>query len=542
MKRALAAALCLLAAACAPLPHDAPQARPPRLVVLLAIDGFPQWQLTRYREQLAAGGLRRFLDRGAWFADAHHGHALTVTAAGHAVMLTGAYPHRSGIIENDWRARATGERIGNTADPAHAYIGHATRPGDGTSPKNLRVEALGDVLRRLQPAAKVVAISGKDRGAILPAGHAGIAYMYQARTGRFASSTYYMREHPAWVAAFDARKPADAFFHRVWRPLLPEAAYAASMPDGQAWYAPGGRLPKTLGEGAAAPGAKLYGELLASPFGDELTLDFARAAIAGEALGADDVPDILALSLSGHDYVNHLYTAESRLSHDHTLQLDRQLQAFFEHLDATVGADRYLVALTADHGFTPAPEQSRASGRDAGRLDLRQLLSRINDGLALQFGEGRWLRFITYADLWVDRGVAAKHRVRAEDVAAEAQRLLVREPGIAAAFTAAEIESGSRRGEAYFTAVERSWHRDLSGDIQFVLKPYWIPGGYPTGTTHGSPHPYDTHVPLAFYGPAWVKPARVDARVEIADLAPTLAAILGVPPPAAAEGRALPLR
>jgi len=167
------------------------------------------------------------------------------------------------------------------------------------------------------------------------------------------------------VRAFNDAKPADRYFGAKWEPLLPDMAYARSVPDGRPWFGQGGALPKTMGEGQEAPGPLFYASLLPSPFGDALTLDFARAALAGESLGADDTTDILSVSLSGHDYVNHSWGAESRLSHDHVLQIDNLLAAFFRDLDRTVGRDNYLAVLTADHGFMPAPEFLRTQGRTA---------------------------------------------------------------------------------------------------------------------------------------------------------------------------------
>ena len=537
----LLATVVALVTACASTPQPDAAGRP-KLVVLLVVDGFPQRQLVDYREQLAPDGFRRFLDRGAWFAEAHYGHAFTVTAAGHAVMLTGAYPHRTGIIGNDWRDRETNEIVYNTGDTAHTYIGHKTGKLDGTSPRNLRVETVGDVLKRVDPASKVIAISGKDRGAILPGGKSGTAYMYQAQTGRFASSTYYMKEHPAWVEAFNAKKPADAFFHREWTPLLGQSAYAQSLPDEQKWFRKGGKLPMKLGEGQEKAGPLFYGSLLASPYGDELTLAFARAAIEGEGLGRDASPDILSVSLSGHDYINHAFGAESRLSHDHVLHLDRHVQEFIRYLDATVGKDSYVVAFTADHGFMPAPEHSLQLGRAAGRQSGSQTLAKLNGALNLKYGEGNWIRSVSALGLLFDRKLLAERNIDVAEFSEEVRRLVLQEPGIAAAYTRAELESGSRMRDPYFEQVRRTWNRDLSGDLQLVLKPYWMLTSSSSMTTHGSPHPYDTHVPLAFYGPAWVRAGRIDKRVEVADLAPTLAAILGVPPPSAAEGRALPLR
>jgi len=209
------------------------QLPPPKLVVFLVVDGLPQRQLMGVRSQLAPDGFARFLDRGTWFSNAHYDHAFTVTAAGHAVMLTGANPMRTGIIGNEWRNPDTGAPVYNTEDSSATYIGHTTNSFDGTSPKNLKVQTVGDVLRAASPASKVISISGKDRGAILPAGKSGTAYMYMVASGNFASTTYYMGRHPAWVDNYQTSKPADRFFKSEWKPLLPEAAYARSIPDNQ---------------------------------------------------------------------------------------------------------------------------------------------------------------------------------------------------------------------------------------------------------------------------------------------------------------------
>jgi predicted AlkP superfamily pyrophosphatase or phosphodiesterase len=548
MKRPIRALACLIsavlvAAGCAGAPPAATQAAgKPRLVVFLVVDGLPQRQVVDYREQLAPDGMRRFLDRGGWFSNAHYGHAYTVTGAGHATMLTGAYPHRTGIIGNEWRDPATGQMEYCAGDVSATYIGHKTNKLDGTSPKNLRVETVGDVLKRVDVRSKVVAISGKDRGAILPAGKRGIAYMYQAQTGQFASSTFYMQDHPQWVKDFHAAKPADAYFKREWKPLLADSAYAKSLPDEQKWYAKGGKLPKKLGEGQDRPGPLFYGSLLATPFGDEFTLDFARAALAGEQLGRDDAPDILIVSLSGHDYINHAFGAESRLSHDHLLQVDRLLQGFFRDLDTTIGKDNYVAVLTADHGFMPAPEYSLSLGRDAGRQSGGEMLARVNATLARKYGEGQWILYVSALGLVFNKPLIAQKQIDAHAFAEDARTALLADEGIAVAYTRAELESGSRAGAPFFEAIRKTWHRELSGDVQFALKPYWMTSSSSNMTTHGSPHAYDTHVPLLFYGPKWVKPGRIDTRVEIVDIAPTLAAMLDVPPPSASEGKLLPLK
>jgi len=532
-------------AAPAPTPASAPApaaASRPKLLVFMVVDGLPERQITGYRDQLAPDGLARFLERGAWYTEAYYGHAFTVTGAGHATVLSGAYPHRSGIIANEWRNAATGAPEYCTGDTTATYIGHKTQPLDGTSPKNLKVETVGDVLRRADPRAKVIGISGKDRGAILPAGKTGTAYMYMAQSGQFASSTYYMPRHPAWVEAFNAGHPADRWFKTEWKPLLPEAAYARSLPDRQPWYnQPNASLPMRMGAPAdQAPGPAYYSQLLRSPFADQLTLDFARSAIAGEGLGQDDVPDILAISLSAHDYINHRFSAESRFSHDHLLQLDRMLQEFFRYLDATVGKDNYIAMLTADHGFMPAPEYSAQRGLVSGRINGGQLLARVNAGLEEEFGRGKWVSFSGPA-LLINRHLLALEGADLDDVAEVARALLLDEHGVAAAYTRDELESGSRPEAPFFGAMQRAWNREVSGDVQFILKPYWMFASSTAVATHGSPYPYDTHVPILAWGPRWVKPGRVDERVEVVDIAPTVARWLGVDVPAASEGKPLPL-
>lgn len=514
----------------------------PKLIVLITIDGLPQRQVLSYRDQLAPDGFNRFLQRGSWFANAHYGHAFTVTAPGHATLLTGAYPHRTGIIGNDWRDSQTGQSEYCTGDTSASYIGHVTKPMDGTSPKNLKVETVGDVLRRVNPLSRVVAVSGKDRGAILPAGKTGTAYIYMSSTGQFASSTYYMPKHSAWVDAFNAARPADRYFRMEWKALLPEAAYAQSLPDNQPWFGPaGGGLPARFSApDDLAPGPNFYGLLLRGPFADALALDFARAALDGEQLGQDNAPDILSVSLSGHDYVNHAYSAESRLSHDHVLQLDRMLESFWRDLDAKVGKDQYVAVLTADHGFMPALETSAQQGLPTGRVDGTQVLANLNKGLEPRFGAGKWVMGYSGSSLLLDKKLLAQTGQDANAVADVARTLLLAEPGFAAAYTRAELRSGSRVGAPFFTPLQNAWHPDVSGDVQYMLKPNWKFGLRSNGTTHGSPHPYDTHVPIMLYGPAWIGKGRIDKRVEVVDIASTLAELLGVAPPAAAEGRGLP--
>lgn len=510
----------------------------PRLVVVLVVDGLPQRQIEQYRHQFAPDGFRRFLDRGTWFAQAHYRHAHPVTAVGHATILTGALPSATGILSNEWRDPFTGQTVYCAGDEAHTYLEHKTNRLDGTSPRNLRAESLGDVLKRVSPASKVISISIKDRGAILTGGKSGTAYMYMRQSGQFASSTYYMKAHPAWVTAFNSARPADKYFKATWTPLLAESEYSQSVPDGQRWYNGPGRLPMTFGEGSE-PGANFYTNLITSPFSDVLTLDFARAALAGEALGQDDAPDILSVSLSAHDYINHAYGPESRISHDHTLRLDRALQDFFAHLDAKVGKDRYVLMLTSDHGFMPTPEYSQSIGQGGGRVSSSQLVARINAEVGKTFGEGAWLRGWSGNGFLLNLPLISEKKVDGKALAIAIRDLMRKEPGIAQVWLKSEVKAGLPPGTPYADLLQNHLIDDLSADIITVQARYWMYSSRTTGTTHGTPYDYDTHVPILFHAPGY-ETGRVNTLVAVNDIAPTLAKMLGIPAPAQSVGTPLP--
>ena len=514
----------------------------PALVVVIVIDGLPQEQVVKYRDLYGAGGFKRLLEDGAWFANAHHGHAVTLTGPGHASVLTGTYPYRHGIIANKWTDRNSLAEVYCVGDPAHSYIGEQTKKLDGTSPANLRVTTVGDELKYANNGlSKVVAVSGKDRAAILLAGKRGTAYMYMDGSGRFASSTFYMKGHPEWHARYYAAKPQDKWMGQAWTLLLPEAAYARSQVEGQPWqraFVGGSRgfpfvLPKS------DKPADYYGQLTRTPFGDEATLDFTRAAVEGENLGKNPAgaTDILGVSLSTHDYVNHAFGPESRVSQDHLLHVDRLLAVFFEYLDKRLGMDKVLVALTADHGFMNAPEYSTSIGLGGQRLNPAKLITDLNEALAAQFAVKNLALRLSYPTIILDQAGLTKGFLNRAEVEAVAQRFLLRYPGVANVFTRTQLESGSLPDLPLATQVLRAWNRELSGDLYLIQNAFNQYGGQVA--THGSPYTYDTNVPLMMYGKAWIKPGKYPRAAAVVDLAPTLAYLLEIRPPAASEGRVL---
>ena len=368
----------------------APGGKPlPKLVLFMVVDGFPQEQLVKYYDQYSARGFKLWLDKGAWYGNNHYSHATTYTGVGHATLLSCAHPYKHGVVGNDWIDKTTGKRLYSTEDARYKYLDEPTRQHSGTSPFNMKVTTVGDELLYANGKSKVIAISGKDRSSIGLAGQSGTAYMHSTATGRFITSDYYMSDYPAWWKAFYANKPQNKYFGQSWTPLLPEEAYARSVPDNRPWSTNykglGTRFPHASAGDPKEPNPAYYDTMIWTPFGDLLTLDFVKAAIEGESLGSNPsgAPDILAISWTSHDYANHLFGPESRQSQDQTVRLDRVFAELFDYLDQRIGLQNVLITLSSDHGFMNVPEYSVSRRLDAGRIDPDKMIDAVN-GVALR--------------------------------------------------------------------------------------------------------------------------------------------------------------
>lgn len=524
-------------------------AAPPKLILVLVVDGLPQEQLLKNYDLFEANGFRRLMDQGAWYSDAHQGHAFTVTAVGHAAVLSGAHPYQHGVIGNDWRERS-GKYMYCTADERHSYLdGSPTGSDDGTSPRNLRVSTLGDELKyATNDKAKVFAVAGKDRGSILLAGKSGTAYMYMSNTGNFSSTSYYMKAHPEWVTKYQAAKPQDKYFKKAWEPLLPPEAYQRSVPDGQPYSSSfrklGTRFGIQYGLALPAPNEVYYSQLLAGPYGDEITADFSLALLDNENLGRNPagVADILGISFSSHDYINHNFGPESMQSQDHLIRLDRTLGKFLDAVDQRIGRDNVLIVLTADHGFMNVPEYSAARQFDAGRIDSSDMRAAANKTLEEKFGLPKLITQTMTGGATLDYAAAEAKGIAREALEQAAMRALQSFPGINFVFTRSQLEAGNMPDTRIGKLVTRAWDRRAAIDLVIVQKPFHFFQSKTSNTiacSHGTPYHYDTNVPLMLQGSRWIKPGRITRGAEVVDIAPTLAAVLNIRAPTASEGRVL---
>jgi arylsulfatase A-like enzyme len=482
----------------------------PRLVVLIAIDQFRYDYLTRYDSEYT-GGLHRLLTEGAVFANANLAHYPSVTAVGHATMLTGAMPALTGIVGNNWHERETGRTVTSVSDSSERQLGGSD--SEASSPRRLLVSTVGDEMKMADPACRVIGISIKDKAAILPSGHmADGAYWFDSKTASFVSSTYYFRELPAWVKAFTDSHLVEEYEGREWN-----------------YFGNNLKIP-------AENGAKLARALYFSPFGNELVERFAERAIEAEKLGQRGTTDLLTVSFSSIDAVGHETGTESPKVHDLAIQADRTIGRMFEYLDRLVGLKNVLVVLTADHGIADMPERMATDKMPGGRVKDSDLSAAAQTALERKYGPGKWVANIFDGALYLNSSLLESQRAKpgeAQEIVADA---LMRIPHVFRVYTREQLRRGQIPEDTVSRVVSRSLHWTRSGDVQVILDPHWVRPA--TNTGHDTPFSYDTHIPLIFRG-AGIKPGLYYQNVALNDLAPTLSSMLSVQTPSGSVGRVL---
>lgn len=520
----------ILTVACALAPRlrsepPAPTTRQaPRLVVLVVFDQMRADYQERWKDLFTEGGFRRLQSEGAWFQNCSYPYAYTLTGPGHASLATGCSPRTHGIINNEWYERASRAIVGCVESPRFAPSGKQS--GKTASPERLMTPTFADRLKdATEGRARVVSLSIKDRSAVLLGGHrADVCCWMDGDTGSFTTSGYYRGGLPGWAADFNRARPADAWLGRRWERLLPQLDYAQrSGPDdvvGEGFAKGQGRtFPHALGALSTKPGKAYYQALYASPFENDLLLQLAKRAIDAEKLGQRGDPDVLCISFSCTDSVGHVWGPDSQEVLDVTLRADRIMRDLLAHLDAQLGRGAYLMVVSADHGVCPLPEVSRAAGREAGRIDPKLLASRADAFLGEKFGKpagsAQWIEGGGEALPWLylNQRLIRERSLQLTAVENELANWLKQQPGIQTAYTRTQLMSGILDTDQPGRQVQLSFYPDRSGDVGVVVKPYHIiwsafPG---TGTTHGSPHPYDTHVPFLVFGPNVVSGVRQDA-------------------------------
>jgi arylsulfatase A-like enzyme len=509
----------------------------PALIVGIVVDQMRYDYLTRYWHRYGEGGFKRLVGEGFSCEEAHYTYVPTYTAVGHSAIYTGTVPAYNGIIGNNWYDRAMGRATYVTDDSTVTPVGTTSDAGK-MSPRRLLSTTITDELRLVSNfESKVIGISLKDRSSILPAGHRpNAAYWYDGTTGCWITSSYYAAMLPDWVDRFNRRRMPDSLLRGTWSPLLAPEKYRESLSDTQPYKNPFIKnVPPRFPYDLPALKKELGYELLKRvPLGNTFTLEFAKEALLQEKLGKGAATDFLALSLSSTDYVGHQFGVRAVETEDTYLRLDRDLAAFLAFLDAHVGAGRYLVFLTADHGASENAAHMRSVGIPGGVFNGTPLVKQLNARLAAAFGNGTWIldyqnrNFYFNTKLMLERGVAS-------DKLADTSEVLLRDvPGVADVLTVGEIAHSEN---PFVHQILNGYNPQRSGDLVLLLKPGWYEGDEEVegGTTHGTGYAYDTHVPLVWYGWTVGHGATFDA-VTLCDIAPTLAAMLRCDEPNACIG------
>jgi predicted AlkP superfamily pyrophosphatase or phosphodiesterase len=514
-------------------------AKPVRLVVGIVIDQLRYDYLTRFGDQFSDGGFKWLVNSGAVFTNANYVHAPTVTACGHATFMSGSTPAMNGVIGNEWFDRESGKRVTSVSDDKVKLLG-GREGATGMSPSKLIGSTIGDELKLASAGqAKVIGVSFKDRSAILPAGkRPNGAYWFNAATGNLVSSDYYFNDLPEWVKKFNRGMRPDRFFGKRWERLLPESAYQRSTADEAPYekFPAGNKFPYIITGGEEAPGPRFYTQFEYTPFANDYLVDFAKAAIESERLGADDVTDLLTVSFSANDLVGHAYGPYSHEVQDITLRTDRALAGFFNYLDQKIGLDRVVIALTADHGVAPMPDQVNQYGF-GGKIAPRAVPEAAQNALNQRFGEEKWILAFSNGNVYFDEAAIERRKLDVEEFERAACQAVSKVAGIADCFTRSQILSGRLPQTKIARSVANGFHAARNGNLVVVTQPFFfISEG--TTTTHGSPYGYDTHVPLILYG-AGVVAGSYHSEASPADIAPTLAALLKIEIPSNSVGRIL---
>ncbi|HYC40146.1 MAG TPA: alkaline phosphatase PafA [Chitinophagaceae bacterium] len=509
----------------------------PKLVVGIMVDQMRWDFLYRYYDRFSPqGGFKRMLGEGFSCEQAMIDYTPTVTGVGHTCVYTGTVPSISGITGNAWWDRKAMRSVYCVEDQAVSTVGSSSTNGR-MSPRNLVVTTIGDELRLATNfRSKVIGIGMKDRGSILPAGHNGTAYWYDNTTGNWITSTYYMAALPKWVADFNAQKWPNKFYREGWKLVYPIDSYRQSSADVKAFEE------KKFGQSFPYDLSRFenrdYAAIATTPHGNSLTTQFARAAILGEKLGADEFTDLLALSYSPPDHIGHAFGPNSVEVEDTYIRLDRELGELFNFLDARVGRGHYSVFLSADHGVAEIPEFLQENKIPAGRVFMGSIVESMNRSLAEKFGLHKLILSNSNYQLSLDVRAIDSAGIDRRTITNRIVEQLAGQPGIARAFPLAELNTVPLPS-LLRERLNNSYYPGRSGDIQLILQSHYIDAYNNTGTTHGLWNPYDSHIPLLWYG--WgIRKGKSQRTVNMSDIAPTLAALLHVQLPSGCVGQPIP--
>jgi predicted AlkP superfamily pyrophosphatase or phosphodiesterase len=502
----------------------------PKLIVGIVADQMRWDYLYRYYDRYTNGGFKRLLNGGFSCENTLINHLPSITGVGHATVYTGSVPSIHGIAGNDWIDQLTGKSVYCVSDTSVRPLGNATSTEGKMSPRNLLTTTITDELRMATNfRSKVVGVSLKDRASILPAGHTPTgAFWLDDASGNFITSTYYMQQLPDWVNQFNNKKRIEKLVANGWSTLYPVNTYQQSDADAKPYEGVfSGETASVFPHDIKSAYARSKGSFRNTPFGNTLTLEFALEALDAYQLGKGQATDFLAINFASTDYVGHMFGPNSIEIEDTYLRLDKDLSELFKTLDAKVGKGQWLVFLTADHAAAHAIGFMKEHNLPAEFSRLSPFTDSLNRILSAKFQTPSLVRSITNNQVNFDLTKIAAANLDFSAVKQTAVDFLQRQPGVSFAADMAWI-GRAPVPEPIKTMMINGYYFKRSGQIQIVMNAEWFDSR--TGTTHGAWNPYDTHIPLVWYG--WnIKHGASNREIHMQDIAPTLAALLHIQMP-----------
>lgn len=512
----------------------------PKLVVGIVVDQMRWDYLYRYYDRYTNDGFKRLLNDGFTCENTMLNYIPSYTAIGHSTIYTGSVPSIHGIAGNDFIVQATGESIYCTQDDNVTSVGTADKNAKvgKMSPFNLKASTVTDELKLATNfRSKVIGVSLKDRGSILPAGHAAdAAYWFDGESGNWISSSWYMQELPKWLVDFNKQKQAEKYLKQDWNTLYPIDTYVQSTNDNNNYekkFKGNDNITFPIKTSALIKDNGL-GLIRSTPYGNTLTLDVAKLAIENEKMGQHDFTDFLAVSISSPDYIGHQFSPNSVKTEDNYLRLDKDLGDFFSYLDRTVGKGNYTVFLTADHGGGHNAQFLIDNKLPGNAWKTSQIGKSLNTYLAEKFGtENLVISLSNYQVNFNYKNIPSS--IDMNDLRAACIDYLQKVDGVAYV-TETSKASMATIPDVIKEKIINGYNRELCGEIQVVLKPGWYSSSSMQGATHGGWNPYDAHIPLVFMG--WgIKHGSSNTEVYMTDIAPTVAALLHIQMPNGAIGK-----
>lgn len=512
----------------------------PKLVVGIVVDQMRYDYLTRFWDQFGNDGFKRMVNNGFTFKNNHFNYIPTYTGPGHASVFTGTTPASHGIIGNGWYNKFEEEPVYCVSDSSVKSVGTESYAGK-MSPHRMLSTTFADENRlHTQMKGKTIGVALKDRGAILPAGHtANAAYWFHGKEeGHWISSSFYMEDLPEWVKDFNSSGKAKSYL-KTWNTVKDVNSYAQSGIDENNFeFGYDGKETATFPYDLKklAPQNGQFDIIKATPFGNDLTADFAKAAIKGESLGKDEITDVLTLSFSSTDYVGHNFGVNSKEVEDTYIRLDLAIADVLKYLDQEVGEGQYTVFLTSDHGAVDVPAYLKSKNIPSGYFDDGKARDRLETFAKEEFKVDSLIRNVSNSQIFLNYGLMKQKKLLAEDVESKIAHFMLQQDNISKVFTRDQLVSAGF-ASGISGLIQNGYNQKRSGDIVFVTDPGYIV--YPEkGTTHGSGFSYDTHVPLIFFGKG-IKKGSTFEHSEIPDIAPTISAMLGISFPNATTGKPL---